>query len=214
MKWQDYTRSLEHAVVITFKWAHATVPFRSDALEKLSTQIQSPHLEPHCPLGAKLHFLLLFINTHLKPKHKRINSAAAAKSLTRAKPRSTMLMLFVLSGYVVHVLWTLFKTRLACSIAYSIVISVHLRLWFLFSRILLTSWLSSCAHLQEPEVVQLGEYHQVEIDISENRSVSLWKSHEVLQMKASDDWDSPYNNISHINCWSYHWLRANLQKTW
>lgn len=69
MKWQDYTRSLEHAVVITFKWAHATVPFGSDALEKLSTQIQSPHLEPHCPLGAKLHFLLLFINTHLKPKH-------------------------------------------------------------------------------------------------------------------------------------------------
>lgn len=101
MKWQDYTRSLEHAVVITFKWAHATVPFTSDALEKLSTQIQSPHLEPHCPLGAELHFLLLFINTHLKPKHERINSAASAKSLTRAKPRSTLLMLFVLPGSVV-----------------------------------------------------------------------------------------------------------------
>ncbi len=42
MEWQGYTRSLEHAVVITFKWAHATVPFRSDALEKLSTRTQSP----------------------------------------------------------------------------------------------------------------------------------------------------------------------------
>ncbi len=42
MEWQGYTRSLEHAVVITFKWAHATVPFRSNALEKLSTRTQSP----------------------------------------------------------------------------------------------------------------------------------------------------------------------------
>lgn len=57
MEWQGSTCSLEHAVVITFKWAHATVPFRSDALEKLSTRTQSPHLEPHCPLGAKPHFL-------------------------------------------------------------------------------------------------------------------------------------------------------------
>lgn len=112
-EWQGYTRSLEHAVVITFKWAHATVPFRSDALEKLSTRTQSPHLEPHCPLGVKLQFLLFFFNTQLKPKHQQVQPAAPAKSLSQTKPRSTLLILYSCCrtmSYSSNILWALFET--------------------------------------------------------------------------------------------------------